>query len=84
MPVFYILIDIIELTCYININLKTDTDTNGGSLTEFYYAGTALLKIRHYIYSNLFFKETIIMVVIAVIPKPVVSPKNDLAKVNSN
>ena len=44
MPVFSILIDIIELTCYININLKTDTDTNGGSLTEFYYAGTALLK----------------------------------------
>lgn len=44
MPVFYILIDIIGLTCYININLKTDTDTNGGSLTEFYYAGTALLK----------------------------------------
>jgi hypothetical protein len=30
------------------------------------------------------FYGTIIMVVIAVMPEPVVSPKNNLAKVNSN
>ena len=77
MPVFYILIDIIELTCYININLKTDT--NGGSLTEFYYAGTAAG-----ILDDIIGNRDVSVVVIAVIPKLVVSPKNDLAKVNSN